>query len=224
MAAASRLDPKAVERLLRPRSVAIVGASATPGALGAAVLANLQRLRFGGDIHLINPNRSEIGGRACLKSIEDLPPGVDAAVLAIPRAGVLPALEALGRRGVGAVVIFSSGFAEGGDAGRAEQHEITRIAAEHNMLIEGPNCLGLVNHVDGVALTFVETPATPLGERAGIGIVSQSGAMACVLGTMLASRALGVSYSISTGNEAASGIEEFLEHLLADSRTGCVGL
>ncbi|HEU5443649.1 MAG TPA: CoA-binding protein, partial [Steroidobacteraceae bacterium] len=220
----SRLDPQAIERLLRPRSVAIVGASATPGALGASVLANLQRLGFRGDIHLINPNRTEIGGRPCLKSIDDLPPEVDAAVLAIPRAGVLDAVAALARRKAGAVVIFSSGFAEGDEAGRAEQREITRIAAEHGLLVEGPNCLGLVNHVDGVALTFVQTPATPLGERPGVGIVSQSGAMACVLGTMLAARQLGISYSISTGNEAASGVQDFLAHLLDDSHTQVVGL
>lgn len=220
----SRLDPKAIERLLRPRSVAIVGASATPGALGASLLANLQRVGFRGDIHLINPNRTEIAGRACLKSIDDLPPGVDAAVLAIPRAGVLDAVTALARRKVGAVVIFSSGFAESDAAGRAEQREIARIAAEHGMVIEGPNCLGLVNHVDGVALTFVETPAIPLGERPGIGIVSQSGAMACVLGTILAGRKVGVSYSVSTGNEAASGIEDYLEHLLSDSHTKAIGL
>lgn len=222
--ASSRLDAAAVDRLLRPRSVAIVGASATPGALGASVLANLERLGFRGEIHLINPNRAEIGGRPCLQRIEELPSGVDAAVLAIPRAGVLPAIEALGRQRVGAVVIFSAGFAEGGDAGHAEQREITRMAAEHGMLIEGPNCLGMVNHVDGVALTFVETPPTPLGDRPGIGIVSQSGAMACVLGTMLAGRELGVSYSISTGNEAASGVEDYLEHLLDDPHTRVVGL
>jgi len=220
----SRLDPAAVERLLRPRSVAIVGASATPGALGAAVLANLQRLSFQGDIHLINPNRTEIGGRPCLKSIDDLPLEVDAAVLAIPRAGVLDAVAALARRKAGAVVIFSSGFAEGGEAGRTEQREITRIAAASGMLIEGPNCLGLVNHVDGVALTFVETPAIPLGDRPGVGIVSQSGAMACVLGTILAGRKVGVSYSVSTGNEAASGVEDFLQHLLDDAHTQVVGL
>ncbi|HEX8755736.1 MAG TPA: acetate--CoA ligase family protein [Steroidobacteraceae bacterium] len=222
--AQSRLDPKAIERLLRPRSVAIVGASATPGALGASVLANLQRLGFLGDIHLINPNRTEIGGRPCLKSIDDLPPGVDAAVLAIPRAGVLDAVAALARRKAGAVVIFSSGFAEGGEAGRAEQRQITRIATEHGMLVEGPNCLGFVNHVDGVALTFVETRLTPPGERAGVGIVSQSGAMACVLGTMLAARQLGISCSISTGNEAASGVEDYLAHLLDDPHTQVVGL
>ena len=224
MTSARRREPTTIERLLRPRSVAIVGASATPGALGAAVLANLQRFGFAGDIHLINPNRTQIGDRPCLKSIAELPAGVDAVVLAIPRAGVLQAVADLARRDVGAVVIFSAGFAEGGDAGRAEQREITRIAAEHGILIEGPNCLGLVNHVDGVALTFVETSPSQLAGRPGIGIVSQSGAMACVLSVMLASRELGVSYSISTGNEAASGIEEFLAHLLGDPHTRVIGM
>lgn len=213
-----------LERLLRPRSVVIVGASATPGALGASVLANLLRLGFPGDIYLINPSRTEIGDRPCLRSIEELPPGIDAAVLAIPRTGVLDAVRSLGRRGVGAAVIFSAGFAEGGDEGRAQQRELADIASEHGMLIEGPNCLGLINHVDGVALTFVETPATPLRGGPGIGIVSQSGAMACVLGTMLASRELAVSYSISTGNEAVTGVEDFLEHLLGDPHTRVIGL
>lgn len=218
------MNANTMERLLRPRSVAIVGASATPGALGASVLANLQRMGYRGDIHLINPNRTEINGHPCLRSIEELPTAVDAAVLAIPRAGVLAAVTALARRSVGAAVIFSAGFAEGGDAGRAEQREIARIAAEHGMLVEGPNCLGLVNHVDGVALTFVETSHTPLQGRSGIGIVSQSGAMACVLGTMLASRDLPVSYSVSTGNEAASGVEDFIEYLLTESHTAVIGL
>jgi acyl-CoA synthetase (NDP forming) len=217
-------DPNAVERLLRPRSIAIVGASATPGALGASVLANLQRLGFAGEVHLINPNRAQVGDRPCLNSIDELPTGVDAAVLAIPRAGVLEAIKRLARREVRSAVIFSSGFAEEGDAGRAEQREIARIAAEHGMLIEGPNCLGFVNQVDGIALTFIETHRRPLEGRPGIGIVSQSGAMACVLGTMLASRELGVSYSVSTGNEAASGAEDFLEYLLADTDTRVVGL
>lgn len=218
------MDGNAIARLLSPRSVAIVGASATPGALGAAVLGNLRRMDFRGDIHLINPNRAEIDGRPCLRRIEELPLGVDAAVLAIPRAGVLEAVAGLARRGVGAAVIFSAGFAEGGESGRAEQREIARIAAEHRMLIEGPNCLGLVNQVDGVALTFVETSPAPLRGRPGIGIVSQSGAMACVLGTMLASRDLGVSYSVSTGNEAASGVEDFIEYLLAEPHTPVIGL
>ena len=91
-------------------------------------------------------------------------------------------------------------------------------------MVEGPNCLGLVNYVDGVALTFVETPARGLKYRKGVGIISQSGAMACVLGVTLASRDIGLSYSISTGNEAASGVEDYLEYLLGDPHTSVIAL
>lgn len=208
-----------INRLLRPRSVAIVGASPTPGALGASVLGNLERNGFKGDIHLINPKRDEIGARPCLKSIQDLPEGVDAAVLAIPRATVLDAVRALAERKVGAVVIFSAGFAEGGEEGLAEQREIAAVAQAAGMVIEGPNCLGMVNHIEGVALTFVETAVTPPKGAPGVGIVSQSGAMAAVLGVTLASRDLGLTFSISTGNEAASGVEDYVDYLVTEPET-----
>jgi acyl-CoA synthetase (NDP forming) len=220
----SALSARGVERLLRPRSIAIVGASPTPGALGASVLANLERMGFKGDIHLINPKRDSIGTRPCLKSVEELPAGVDAAVLAIPRAAVLDTVRTLAARQVGAAIIFSAGFAEGGEAGLAEQRELARIAASSGMVIEGPNCLGLVNYIDGIAMTFVETPAIALGDRPGIGIVSQSGAMACVVGVTLTAKELGISYSISTGNEAASGVEDYVEYLIADPHTRVLAL
>src|SRR5690606_35379772 len=129
--------------------IAIVGASPTPGALGNSVLRNLERHGFTGEIHLINPKRDEIEGRPCLKSIGELPEGVDAAVLAIPGPAVLGAVRELAARGVGSAVIFAAGFAEGGEEGLAAQAEVARIAAESGMVIEGPNCLGLVNYVDG---------------------------------------------------------------------------
>ncbi|MDO7836731.1 acetate--CoA ligase family protein [Sphingobium sp. HBC34] len=218
-AATSSLD-----RLLRPRSVVIVGASDKPGALGASVLSNLDRNGFAGDIHLINPKRAEIGGRPCLPSVDALPDGVDVAVLAIPRIAVLDTIRALAARRVGAAIIFSAGFAEGGEEGLAQQREIGRIAAESGMVVEGPNCLGMTNFIDRVPLTFVETDARPLGDRAGIGIVSQSGAMACVLGTTLAARDLGLSFSISTGNEAASGVEDYVDYLLEDGSTQVIAM
>ena len=223
-AAAAARAGKSLDRLLRPRSVAIVGASDKPGALGASVLANLERNGFSGDIHLINPKRAEIDGRPCLPSVDALPEGVDAAVLAIPRAAVLDTVKALTARNVGAAVIFSAGFAEGGEEGLAEQRAIGRIAAESGMVVEGPNCLGMTNFIDRVPLTFVETDAVPLDDRPGIGVVSQSGAMACVLCTTLASRDLGLSFSISTGNEAASGVEDYVDYLLEDDSTRVIAM
>ncbi len=213
-----------LSRLLTPRSVAIVGASPTPGALGNAVLRNLDRHGYAGTIHLINPKRDAIDGRPCLKAIADLPPGVDAAVLAIPAPAVLDAVKALAERGVGAAIIFSAGFAEGGEEGLVAQAEVARIAADHGMIVEGPNCLGLVNYAAGVPLTFVEVPVLDLTDKPAVGIVSQSGAMAVVLGTTLMAKGLGITVSVSTGNEAASGVEDYVEHLLDDPATPVIAM
>lgn len=208
-----------IDRLLRPRSVAIVGASPTPSSFGASVLANLENAGFAGDLYLINPKRSEIHGRTCLPSIDALPQEVDCAVLAIPRASVLESVAACGRRGVGGVIIFSAGFAESGAEGRAEQEELARIAHNHGMILEGPNCLGMVNFVDGIPLTFVLTPPARQTGTDGIAIASQSGAMAAVVGVGLRHRELGISFSISTGNEAVSNVEDYVEYLVDDEHT-----
>lgn len=211
-------------RLITPRSVAIVGASPTLGALGNSVMRNLDRHGFAGDVHLINPKRNEIDGRPCLPSIDALPEGVDVAVLAIPGPAVLPAVRALAERKAGGAIIFSAGFAEGGDEGLAAQAEVARIAREQNMIVLGPNCLGLVNYAAGVPLTFIEAPVLDSTGKPQVAIVSQSGAMAVVLGTTLMAKDLGLTLSVSTGNEAASGVEDYVEHLLDDSATQAIAM
>jgi len=213
-----------ITRLLRPRSIAVVGASDKAGALGASLLRNLDRHAFAGPIYPINPSRETIGGRACLSSIDDLPEGVDAAVLAIPRVAVLDAIRRLAKRKCGAAIVFSAGFAEGGEEGLIEQAEIARIASEAGMVLEGPNCLGMVNHVDSVPLTFVETRCIAPAGRKAIGIVSQSGAMAAVLGTTLQARDVALSYSVSTGNEAASTVENYVDWLVDEPNTSVVAM
>ena len=219
----AKLEREALSRLLRPRAVAVVGASDKPGALGASVLGNLLRNGFAGQIYPINPKRSAIGDLPCLPGVEALPEGVDVAVLAIPQAGVVDTVRALAARGVGAAIIFSAGFAEGGPEGLAAQAEIARIAAHSGMVIEGPNCLGLVNHVDNAALTFVETAIVP-PQGQGVAIVSQSGAMAAVLSTTMLARQVPLTYSVSTGNEAASGVEHYVDWLVDDPHTSVVAM
>jgi acyl-CoA synthetase (NDP forming) len=220
----AKLDHAMIARLLKPKSVAVVGASEKPGALGATLISNLDRAGYTGAIYPINPNRATIGARACLPSIDALPEGVDVAVLAIPRAGVMDAVKALAARKVGSAIIFAAGFAEDGEAGLAEQAEIARIAAEAGMVIEGPNCLGMVNHVDGVPLTFVETAIVPPAGRRALSVVSQSGAMAAVLCTTLLARDVACAYSVSTGNEAASGVEDYIDWMVDDADTQVIAM
>ena len=213
-----------IDCLLRPHSVAIIGVSSNPTALGSRVFTNLQNAGFKGEIHLVNPKRAELFGRPCVATPDDLPIGVDCVVLAIPRIGVLEALRSCARRNVRSAIIFSAGFAENGPEGRLEQEEIGRIAREHNMAIEGPNCLGMVNFVDGTPLTFMMNDAKRLTEKAGIAMVSQSGAMATVLGVSLRTHKVAMSYSVSTGNEAANSAEDFVEYLIEDDRTSVLVL
>jgi acyl-CoA synthetase (NDP forming) len=212
-----------INRLLRPRSIAIVGASETPGSLGASVLANLVRNEFAGDIHLVNPKRETISGRPAVPSVEALPEGVDCAILAIPRVAVVDTMRQLAAKKAGAAIIFAAGFAEGGEQGVADQQEIGRIAREAGIVVEGPNCLGSVNYLDRIPLTFIDTHVkTP--SPGGVGIVSQSGAMAAVLAVMLESRTMDLTYSVSTGNEAGSGVEDYLEFMIDDEKTRIIAM
>ena len=207
------------DRLLRPRSIGLIGASATPGSLGECVLDNLEKSAYAGDLYLVNPKRPVIHGRTSLGSIEELPEGIDCAVLAIPGAAVLASTRACAQKGVGSLIVFSAGFAEGGEEGREAQRELARIAEEHGMLLEGPNCLGMVNYVDRIPLTFVVTPPQPGAHAPGVAIVSQSGALAAVIAVNMRYHKIPLTYSVSTGNEAASGVEDFLDHLLGDATT-----
>src|SRR6185437_13072364 len=133
---ASSRASHAIERMMRPKSVAIVGISSKPGTAGHVVLNNLKINNFKGDIYLVNRSGGTIADRPVLTSIDELPEGVDIAVFTLPAAGVRDAVSACVRRKVGAGVIFASGFAESGD--RAAQEEIARIARDGGLALLGP--------------------------------------------------------------------------------------
>jgi acyl-CoA synthetase (NDP forming) len=213
-----------LDRLMRPESVAIVGASAEPGAISTAVLGNLSRCGYRGQIHLVSRRAKEIDGRACVGSIDDLPEGIDAAVLVVPQQGVVEAVAACGRRRIGGAVVFASGFAEVDDAGRAEQARLRDTARAGGVRLLGPNCIGFTNFADGVALTFETIAAEPIAGRPAVAAVAQSGALAGALRLALLAKGLGVSYAISTGNEADLSTEDFVGFLLDDPDTRAIAL
>jgi acyl-CoA synthetase (NDP forming) len=212
------------DRLLRPQSVALIGASTTPGSLSECVLKNLEEAGYSGEIYLVNPKRPVIHGRPCFGSIEELPPNIDCAVLAIPGSAVLASTRACAQQSIGSIIVFSAGFAEGGKEGEAAQQELANIARQYDLILEGPNCLGMVNYVDGIPLTFVVTPLQPITGLSGAAIVSQSGALAAVVAVNMRHHMIPLTYSVSTGNEAASGIEDFVENLIGDQTTRVVVL
>jgi acetate---CoA ligase (ADP-forming) len=209
---------------MRPRSVAIVGASAEPDSIGGAVLANLDRCGYRGEIHLVSRRASEINGRRCVGTIDELPEHIDAAVLVVPQQAVVEAVAACGRRRIGGAVVFASGFAEVDTAGRAEQERLVQTARAAGVRLLGPNCIGFTNFADGVALTFESIAPEPIAGRPAVGAVAQSGALAGCLRLALLAKGLGVSHAVSTGNEADLATEDFLAFLLDDADTRAIAL
>jgi len=216
----TRWEIAAAEALLRPRSIAIVGASAEPASPGARVLANLDAVGFPGEIHLVTRRATEIAGRRCVPTIADLPWGIDAAVLIVPEAAVADAIAGCIERGIGGISLFAAGFAETGEEGRAKQEKIAALAREAGLALEGPNCMGFSNFVDHVSVSFgaVETGIIAAGEH-GAAVIAQSGAMMGNIASALGAKGVAVNYTISTGNEAVTSAEDFLDAVLDDPQT-----
>ena len=210
-------------RLLRPRSIAIVGASPEPLSVGNNVLVNLRRFAYAGALHFVSRSRAEIDGVPCVPSIDDLPMGVDALVLIVPAQAVQESIEACARRGVGGVVVFASGFSEQGEAGAQAQAAFSKIARDANMVVLGPNCIGCVNYADGVPLTF--EPVEPYPTKGpGVCVVAQSGAMQGNIRYALMGRGVAVAQSVSTGNEAVLSAEDYLDLLIDDASISAFSL
>lgn len=213
-----------VGRLLRPKSIAIVGMSEDRATIGARALAALERFGYQGEVHLVNPKRDEINGRPCVRSVDDLPLGVDAAMLAIPQAATVEAVAACARRGVGAAVVFTSGFSETGEEGVLQQQAMSDMAHKAGIALLGPNCYGLVNFVDGVPLTSGPVRPNPLNDRPGLAIISQSGGMMGCLMEAAEARGIPLSYAVSTGNEAVVCVEDFLADLVEDPNVRTIAM
>jgi acyl-CoA synthetase (NDP forming) len=206
-------------RLIKPRSVAIVGVSPEPGSPGGGVLDNLERWGYGGAIHLVSRTRSEVKGRPCVATIDQLPDGVDVALLMVPRAAIEESVAACARRRIGAAVVYAAGFAEAGGEWKAAQDRITATARSAGIALCGPNCIGIMNYVDGMPLTFSPQRPVRLGDQPGAAVVAQSGGLAAVLRAALQAKDLGVAYAISTGNEAVLALEDYIEFMLSDATT-----
>lgn len=206
--------------LLDPRSVVIVGASRDFNRTGGIPIENLLASDFARDaVLLVNPKYQEIAGLPCYPSIEDLPFAPDLAILAVRATEVLPALKQCAARGIQAATIFASGFAEeNSPQTRLMQEEISEFAQAAGLVISGPNCLGHVNFRSGFYATFLKWPSQPT-QAGGMAVVAQSGNMASVLWRAGREAGLGFSYLVNTGNEAGTGLAQYLEHFCDDPNT-----
>lgn len=188
--------------LFTPRGIAVVGASPKPANIGRHVLGALRCHRFRGDIAAVNPGFSDIEGTPCHPSLGDVPFAVDLALVFVGANRVLETVEQAADCGAAAVVVYSSGFAETGEAGADMQQLLRKVAHDRKIRVLGPNCQGLVDFRTGLAATFTPAVLNADVERvAPIAYVGQSGALGGVFFDQARQRGATPTAWVSTGNE-----------------------
>lgn len=206
-------ESKALRRLFSPRHIAVFG-----GASAQEVVRQCQALGFGGQIWPVHPTRTEMGGLPCFASVDALPEAPDASFVAVPRQATVDIVRQLAARGAGGAICYASGFAEVGGEGLALQSELVQAAG--SMALIGPNCYGMLNYLDGVALW----PDQHGGQRQseGVALITQSGNIG--LNLTMQTRGLPLAYLITVGNKAGNSMESLVESLLSDPRVTVIGM
>ncbi|MFS8979081.1 acetate--CoA ligase family protein [Cupriavidus necator] len=212
----------AIQRLVTPRSVAVIGASADPAKTAGRPVSYLRKHGFSGAIYPVNPKVDSIDGLRCYPDIASLPevPDVGIVLLGAERAHL--AVRDLAARGAGAAIVLASGYTETGAEGARRQAEL--IEAAGSMRLLGPNTIGLVNLTDNIPLSAsgaLEMDEFPVGN---IGVVSQSGGILGALLSRAAARGIGLSKLISTSNEVDLDLADFIDYLADDEATRVIAL
>ena len=201
---------RSLDPLLRPASVAVVGASNDPTRIGGRPVRYLRAAGFAGRIYPVNPKHEKVQGLTAFPHVAEVPEAVDLAVVAVPAPSVVDTVAACAARGVRAAVVFSAGFAETGAEGRRMQQRLGAIAAETGLRVVGPNCLGVYNSELGCFATFSTTLEDGFPAPGGVALVSQSGAYGSHLSLLARKRNIDVRYWVTTGNEADVSVPEVL--------------
>lgn len=212
------MDLEVLNGLLRPKSIAIIGASNTPGKIGYTVVKNLLESGYEGAIYPINPNDSEIQGLKAYKSVLDVPGEIDAAAVVVPAKIVSSVARECGEKGVKGLIVIASGFSE---VGRHDlEDEVVSIAHEYGTRVLGPNIVGVLSNSDKCNASFA--PFLPLPGRAAL--VSQSGALLIAMDASTFIRRVGFDKMISIGNMSDVNFADLVEWLDRDENTWCISL
>ena len=215
-------DRDALEALLRPKSIAVVGASPRTR-MGLAVLDNSRKIGLSGAVMPVNPNYPEIDGFKCYPSLAELPTLPDCVVILVPARAVIGVLEEAGKLGIRSAIVIANGF---GDAQTEEGHKLqarlVETADRYRMAVAGPNCLGLSSVVYRFANTYTDLP---VGVRSGgVSLISQSGGLMNAAASYLHDRGGGLNYLISGGNHAVVDIPDYIDFLSDDPQTRVIAI
>jgi acyl-CoA synthetase (NDP forming) len=212
----------AIQTLLQPRSIAVIGASADPTKTAGRPVAYLQKHGYGGAIYPVNPRADQVGGLTCYPDIDSLPGVPDVGLVLVAPDRAIDAVAALSRRGTPAAIVLASGFSETGESGARRQQALKEAAGSMRLL--GPNTIGLVNLTDRIMLCASGALEMESLQGGGIAVVSQSGGILGSLLSRAAAAGLGFSKLVSTGNEVDLEAADFVDHLADDPATQVIAL
>ena len=209
------LDP-----ILKPRSVAVIGASRRPDTIGNEILANIVKYGFTGAVYPVNPKAPSIHSIKAYPSVAEVPDAVDLAVIVVPKEHVLPVAESCAKKGVRGLVVISAGFREVGEAGAAAERQLVEIVRRSDMRMVGPNCMGVLNGAPDVSLNATFAPTMPpFGPAA---FVSQSGALGLSVLDYATEYGIGISQFVSIGNKPDVSGNDLLLQWEHDATVGVI--
>ncbi len=212
------MNSTVIDSILLPKSIAVIGASATPGKIGYTVLNNLVNQGYKGEIYPINPKGGEILGRKVYASVMDVPGPIDSAVITVPASITLEAVEECGKKGIKGLIIITSGFSEVGKKELEEQ--IVATANSYGSRVLGPNIVGVLSNSAGLNASFA--PYLPLTGKSSL--ISQSGALLIAIDAATFTRRVGFDKLISIGNMSDIDFADIIEWFNGDPNTSCVTL
>ena len=218
-----------LDKLLRPRSIAVIGVSRTidrrASVGGAAVLHNLRRFGFPGRLSVIHPEVSEISGVEAFPSLAALPDLPDLVSVAVPAKRLVSIVDECGSRGIKAMTIHTAGFGElGTEAGLALEATLRKAAMAHGIQICGPNGLGFINLSERIFAGNFPSLESIAPKAGRLAILTQSGAIGGSLIARAHDRSVGLSFVISSGNETTVAMADYIDFLVSDPGTGCIAV
>jgi len=205
-----------------PRTVALIGATDKATKPGRAILENLSH--FNGAVYPVNPKHTTLLGHHCYPSITDVPEEIDLAVIALPAPLVEQEIDAVKTKGIGKLIVISSGFAEAGEMGVQMQRRISDKVKRYGMRLIGPNALGIYNTDNGLDTFFVSRERVSRPGAGRLSIISQSGAITVILMEALARDGMGVAKAVNYGNRLDVDDADCLDYLAQDPQTGAVAM
>jgi acetate---CoA ligase (ADP-forming) len=210
-------DVRSLDPVFRPRTIAVIGASRSPGTVGYEIVHNLLTEGFTGALYPVNPNATSVHSVPAYASIADVPGPVDLAVITVPKERALAAAEECGRHGVRALVVITAGFKEVGPAGAEREQQLLEIAHRYGMRMIGPNCLGVVSTAADTRMNATFAPIMP--PAGPVSFMSQSGAMGVTILDYAAEYGIGIDHFVSVGNKADVSGNDLIEYWAVEDST-----